>query len=148
MINAILGVLIGPFWAAITAIFVGLIRNLFGVGTVFAFPGGIPGGIVVGTVYWFLKNLKVNRKTCFISALSEPIGTLLIGVPLSLFLVAPWIGFQRFTQLTAENGALISFFILGAGWALSCIPGSIMGFILLLVLDKAGINRESLSGEK
>ena len=140
MINAILGVLIGPFWAAIAAIFIGTIRNMLGIGTFYAFPGGIPGGIVVGIVCWFLKRLKLSEKARSISAFAEPIGTLLIGVPLSLFLLAP--------DLAAEEGAFFAFLILGSGWALSCIPGSVIGFIILLIVDRAGINKEILFGEE
>jgi energy coupling factor transporter S component ThiW len=148
MINTILGVLIGPFWAAIAAIFIGSIRNMLGIGTPYAFPGGIPGGIVVGIVYWIFKRLKVSEKKRLISAFAEPIGALLIGVPLSLFLFAPWIGTQNLLDLAAEEGALFAFLILGAGWALSCVPGSIIGFIILLILNRVGINRETLFGEK
>lgn len=148
MINAILGVLVGPFWAAIAAIFIGTIRIMMGIGTPYAFPGGIPGGIIVGAVYWFLRHFGLNKKTRLTSALAEPIGTLLIGVPLSLFLLAPWMMTQSFLDLIAKEGALFAFLILGGGWALSCVPGSIIGFIILLVLHRVGINRETLFGEK
>jgi energy coupling factor transporter S component ThiW len=148
MINAILGVLVGPFWAAIAAIFIGTIRNMLGIGTFYAFPGGIPGGIVVGIVYWLLKRLKMSEKTRLTSALAEPVGTVLIGAPLALFLVAPWIGTQDLLNLTAKEGFLLAFLIFGAGWALSCVLGSIIGFIILLVLNKVGISRETLFGEK
>lgn len=152
MINAILGVLLGPFWAASAAIIIGTIRNTLSIGTVYAFPGGIPGGIVVGMVYWFLKRLKRSEKTRLISALTEPIGTLLIGAPLALFLVAPWMGPQGYSgkllDLTANEGSLFAFFIFGGWWALSCIPGSIVGFIILLILKRVEISRETLFGEK
>jgi energy coupling factor transporter S component ThiW len=148
MINAILGVLVGPFWVAIAAIFIGTIRNMLAIGTLYAFPGGIPGGIVVGITYWFLKRLKRSENTRLISALTEPIGTLLIGIPLALFLVAPWMGTKSLLDLTASEGPLLAFLIFGAGWALSCVPGSIIGFIILLTLKKIGISRETLFGEK
>jgi len=148
MINAILGVLIGPFWAAIAAIFIGTIRNMLGIGTFYAFPGGIPGGIVVGIIYWFLKRLKLSEKARLISAFAEPIGTLLIGVPLSLLLFAPWMMDPKLLGLIEKEGTLFAFLILGAGWALSCVLGSIIGFIILLILNRVGINRETLFGEK
>jgi energy coupling factor transporter S component ThiW len=148
MINAILGVLVGPYWAAIAAVFIGTVRNMLGTGTFFAFPGGIPGGIVVGVVYWVLKRLKVSERKRLISALAEPIGTVLIGAPLALFLVAPWLGVQNLVDLTSTEGFLFAFLIFGAGWALSSVPGSIIGFMILLVLDRVGINRETLFGEK
>jgi len=152
MINAVLGVLLGPFWAALAAIIIGTTRNMLSIGTVYAFPGGIPGGIIVGMVYWFLKRLKRSEKTRLISALTEPIGTLLIGVPLALFLVAPWMGPQGYSKtlldLTANEGSLFAFLIFGGWWALSCIPGSVIGFIILLIIEKVGISRETLFGEK
>jgi len=148
MINAILGVLVGPFWAAIAAIFIGTMRNILGIGTVYAFPGGIPGGIVVGIIHWLLKRLRRSEKTHLISALTEPVGTLLIGVPLALFLVAPWMGSKNLLDLTAKEGPLLAFLIFGTGWALSCVPGSIIGFIILLILKRIGISRETLFGEK
>ncbi len=152
MTNAILGVLLGPFWAVLAAIIIGAMRNMLSIGTVYAFPGGIPGGIVVGIVYWFLKRLKRSEKTRLISALTEPIGTLLIGAPLALFLVAPWMGPQGYSKtlldLTANEGSLFAFLIFGGWWALSCIPGSIIGFTILLILKRVEISRETLFGEK
>ncbi|MDH5793010.1 MAG: energy coupling factor transporter S component ThiW [Candidatus Bathyarchaeota archaeon] len=152
MVNAILGVFVGPFWAALAAIFIGTIRNMLGTGTVYAFPGGIPGAIVVGVVYWILKRLKRSEKTRLASALAEPIGTVLIGASIALFLLAPWTVSLNYSQslldLTAQQGRMLAFLIFGAGWALSCVPGSIIGFVILLILHRVGINRETLFGEK
>jgi energy coupling factor transporter S component ThiW len=148
MINSILGVLVGPLWAAIAAIFIGAIRNMLGIGTIYAFPGGIPGGIVVGITYWLLKRLKRGKEIRLIAALTEPIGTVLIGAPLALFLVASWASTTNLLDLIAKEGALFAFLIFGAGWALSCVPGSIIGFVILLILKKIGISRETLFGEK
>ena len=148
MINALLGVLLGPFWAALAAVFIGIIRNALGIGTFYAFPGGIPGGVVVGGIYWFLKHLKISEKTRLVSALTEPIGTVFIGAPLALFLVAPWMGTTNLLDLMTGEGPLLAFLIFGAGWVLSCVPGSIMGFVILLLLNRVGISRETLFGEK
>lgn len=145
MINSILGVLLGPLWAAAAAVIIGLIRNVLGIGTIYAFPGGIPGGLIVGAVYWALRRLKRGRLP-LISALFEPIGTVFIGATLSLFLVAPWIGDPRLlSQL--EKGPITALVLLWSGWALSSVSGSLFGFIILLALDRIGINRESLFGE-
>ncbi|MEM3578426.1 MAG: energy coupling factor transporter S component ThiW [Candidatus Bathyarchaeia archaeon] len=147
MVNAILGVLAGPFWAVTAAVFIGAIRNMLGVGTIYAFPGGIPGGLVVGLTYWILKRLKISESKRLAAALTEPIGTILIGAPLALFLIAPWIGDQKSLSLISNQGLLSAFLTFGLGWALSCIPGSIMGFSILLVLRKIGISRDVLFGE-
>jgi energy coupling factor transporter S component ThiW len=148
MVNAILGVLVGPLWAAIAAIIIGSIRNIFGIGTFYAFPGGIPGGIIVGIMYWLLKRLKVSSKSRLISALTEPVGTVFIGAPIALFLVAPWLGTQKLLDLISAEGVMLAFLIFGSGWALSSVSGSIIGFAILLILNRVGINRETLFGEK
>lgn len=150
MMNAILGVLVGPFWAVGVAGIVGTIRNMLGVGTPFAFPGGMPGGLIVGLTYWILKRLKRSERTRLFSALTEPIGTLLIGVPIALFAFAPLLGTQGqpLVDLMSKQGSFAAFLIFGSGWALSCIPGSIIAFMILVILKRVGISRETLFGEK
>jgi len=148
MVNALLGVLVGPFWAAAAAVVIGIIRNVLGIGTFYAFPGGIPGGIVVGGVYWLLKRLKISQKIRLASALAEPVGTVLIGATLALYLVAPWIGTRSLLELMTREGPLLAFLIFGAGWTLSSVSGSILGFVILLLLHQVGISRETLFGEK
>lgn len=50
-INVIAGVLLGPIPAAVIALVIGILRNLLGIGTLMAFPGGIIGAYVAGLVY-------------------------------------------------------------------------------------------------
>jgi energy coupling factor transporter S component ThiW len=147
-VNALLGVLVGPFWASIAAIIIGSIRIAVGIGTIYAFPGGIPGGIVVGLVYWLFKRFKLNKKIRLASALAEPIGTVLIGATLALYLVAPWFRIERTLDLLGEQGPLLAYLTFGAGWALSSVSGCILGFSILLILYRMGISRETLLGEE
>jgi len=126
MVNAIAGVLLGPLWAALIAMVVGIIRNAMGVGTIYAFPGGIPGGIVVGVFACIIK--KVKPEVVDYAALTEPLGTVFIGGTLSVYMVAPLIGDLK------VSGALVPIWTL---FALSSIPGSIMGLIILKVLKIA-----------
>jgi len=147
MINALTGVLLGPLWAAIAALFIGIIRNVLGIGTVYAFPGGIPGGIVVGIAYWLLKRFRKTGKTALVAAFCEPIGTVFIGATLALYLVAPWIGDVRLLSQLKE-GPLIALLTLWSGWALSSVSGSILGFVILLALNQVKISRETLFGEE
>lgn len=158
MVNALLGVLIGPLWAVIAAFIIGSIRIGLGIGTIYAFPGGIPGGLIVGAVYWALKRFRKSEKVRLLSAFSEPIGTIFIGATLSLYLVAPlvapnvgiapWAGTGRPLELIGEKGSLLAFSIFAAGWTLSSIAGCTLGFIALSILNRAGINRGTLLGEK
>jgi len=146
MINALAGVLLGPLWAAAVALFIGVIRNVLGMGTVYAFPGGIPGGIVVGLIYGLLRRLGRKKKTTLVAALFEPIGTVLIGATLTLYLFAPWIGDMKLLS-ELQQSQLIALLTLWFGWAVSSVSGSVIGFVVLLALNKIEISRETLFGE-
>ena len=132
MINGILGVTLGPWYAAVAALATGLLRISIGTGTVFALPGGMPGALVVGLLHRYV------HKSSWIS-LTEPIGTG-IGALISALIVAPlihappmpaaawaWLGLTAQWQL-----------FLAAFWA-SSIPGAALGFIILVALEKRGV---------
>mgnify|MGYP000005720816 CR=1 FL=1 len=119
MINGIAGVLLGPWYAALIALATGMIRNALGLGTIYAFPGGIPGALVVG----FLRNYLKNDY----AALTEPLGTVVIGATISALLFAPWQG----------HPFSLSFFWIA--FAASSIPGSILGFTVLKALRRTGV---------
>ena len=119
MVNAMSGVLVGPWYGALAALISGIIRNAIGTGTPLAFPGGIPGAIVVGLAYgWLRKDW---------ASLTEPLGTGLIGVILIVYLLGPFMG---------KEFAFVFFFI---AFMVSSIPGSIIGYLLLRTLRKTKI---------
>jgi len=122
MINAIAGVLLGPWYAVLMAFITATIRIGLGVGTIFAYPGSVFGGLVVGIVYKYIK------KTDY-AVLLEPLGTVVIGATLSAWVFAPYIG----SSLT------ISFFWIAFG--ASCIPGAILGFLILKVIRRSGFDK-------
>ena len=134
MVNILSAVTLGPLHAALIAIIIGIIRNILGIGTIYAFPGGIPGGLVVGTIYLLLKNRMGQRTAWKLSALTEPIGTVGIGAVISYFLVAPLIGDERTLQLASQNlfGGLLIF---STGWLLSSVIGVVIAIIILYFLE-------------
>ena len=138
LVNAIAGVLLGPWLAAIAAILIGIIRNALGIGTIYAFPGGVPGAIVVGLAYLLTRNAR-NPLVRYSAALLEPIGTVLIGGTLSIFIVAPAVGDIRLLGAIEQYGLYSFLPIFWAGWAASSVPGSIIGYLVLLTLDKSGL---------
>ncbi|RLG64512.1 energy coupling factor transporter S component ThiW [archaeon] len=131
LINVLAGILVGPWWAALIAILIGIIRNALGIGTIFAFPGGIPGGVVVGIAYEMLKNKRHRTR---IAALTEPIGTVLIGATLSIFIIAPLIGKE----------AMIAIYpMVYLGWAISSLSGVAIALAVLEALKRARIIQET-----
>lgn len=130
MVNGIAGIILGPWYAIFIATAVGVLRFSFGVGTVFAFPGGIPGALVVGLVYHYVAKTDL-------AALTEPVGTG-IGALLSAIIVQPILGtaaFPPFLGLTAQWQIFLVLF-----W-FSSIPGAIMGFVIIVALRRRGIIR-------
>lgn len=124
-INSISGVLIGLSFSTITALGIATLRFSLGIGTIHAFHGGISGSIVVGLISFILRR-KMDKHVDY-AAFFEPLGTIFIGGTIAYF-IAP-LG-------TVLSG--LSFY-----WGLfaaSSIPGSIMGFLTLKMLDRAGIS--------
>jgi energy coupling factor transporter S component ThiW len=136
MINTIAGIMLGPIWSIIIAFFIGIIRIGLGTGTIFAIPGGLPGGFIVGLFYHYLFKKIFKNQNGLIAAFTEPIGTVLIGATLSIYMVAPLIG--------SKISNLIIFYI---GWLASSLTGCIIGFIILLILYKTGYSRENILGK-
>ncbi|MBD3341285.1 MAG: energy coupling factor transporter S component ThiW [Candidatus Lokiarchaeota archaeon] len=123
-INAITGVLIGLTFSSITALGIAILRFALGIGTIHAFHGGISGALVVGFFAYLLRK-RAPDKIEF-AALTEPIGTIFIGGTIA-YIIAP-IG-------SIFEGLLFYWGL----FALSCIPGCILGFVMLKILRKAGI---------
>ncbi|MEM1984372.1 MAG: energy coupling factor transporter S component ThiW [Candidatus Korarchaeum sp.] len=130
MINALAGVLLGPWWAALTATIVGTVRIAMGTGTVFAYPGGIPGALVVGLFSWILGKLRVRRE---LAALTEPLGTVLIGGTIATYVVAPIVGRSLLLLATWTS------------WAMSSIPGCVAGYLILEGLRRIGITEDTVT---
>jgi energy coupling factor transporter S component ThiW len=109
---------------ALISIIVGTMRIAMGTGTIFAYPGGIPGALVVGFFSWLFRRLRVRKE---LAALSEPLGTVFIGGTIATLIVAPMVG--RSILLTAA----------WVTWAMSSVPGSIAGYLILEGLRRIGI---------
>jgi energy-coupling factor transport system ATP-binding protein len=131
MINVLAGILLGPWYAVAVATIAGVLRNLTGMGTIFAFPGGIPGALIVGLVYKFLQ--KVAPRWSDLAAFTEPIGTGLIGAALSALIVAP----LAFGHGVIKTVMPLTWFIIA--FSVSSIAGTILGFLVLIGLRKSGV---------
>ncbi|MFX1500862.1 MAG: energy coupling factor transporter S component ThiW [Promethearchaeota archaeon] len=129
LINAITGVLIGLAFSCVTALGIAILRFSLGIGTIHAFHGGITGAIVVGIVSYFLR--KKYPKYVEFAAFAEPLGTVFLGGTIA-HLITP-----------IANKLLVESLLIWWGlFAASCIPGCIMGYIILMALKKAKITWE------
>ncbi len=115
-VNVLAGALLGPCWAGGVAFVTSLLRNMTGTGTLFAFPGSIPGAIMAGVAFKLFPHP--------LSALAEPFGTGPIGATFSAFLLGP------------AMGRSVGFFALQAAFLISSIPGALLGMVILHVFQR------------
>ena len=123
MVNALAGVLLGPWYAVLIAVIAGAVRYMLGTGTIHAFPGGIFGGLVVGLVH---RNVLKRDY----AALFEPIGTVLIGAAASAYIFGP---LAAQAGLRGRAGTFDAFAIL---FLPSSVPGSVLGYVILKVVRR------------
>jgi energy coupling factor transporter S component ThiW len=117
-INVVAGVTLGPVPAVVVAFSIGLLRNLFGVGSLLAFPGGMIGALIAG--YLYKKGGRFG-----LAALGEWIGTGCIGALLAVPVATYLLG--------SKTGAF--FFV--SPFLVSSMIGGLMGWMLLKVLHRS-----------
>jgi len=120
-INVLAAVLLGPWWAVLTAMVIGILRNTMGVGTLLAFPGGMIGAFLAGMAY------RMLRKS-WAAAAGEIIGTGGIAPVVSALFVAPML-----------MGKAIPLLALVPSFICSTIAGALLGVLALRLLKRADI---------
>lgn len=110
-INVIAAIILGPGPAVIIAFMIGLLRNLLGLGTLLAFPGGMIGAFLAGFLYQ-----RIGKKVW--AAIGEVIGTGIIGslfsVPFAKIVLGSSFGalfFMPSFLVSSITGAFIAVFI-------------------------------------
>ena len=121
MVNVLSAVMLGPAYAVGIALIAAIIRNILGLGTLLAFPGGMIGALLAGLVYLRFKNI-------YMAGLGEVIGTGLLGSLASIWIVAPLF-----------MGKAMAVVTLMVAFSISTLGGAVIGIIALKVLQKAGI---------
>ncbi|MBM7096208.1 energy coupling factor transporter S component ThiW [Bacillus sp. H-16] len=112
MVNVLAAVLLGPIPAVLIAFMIGLLRNLLGLGTVLAFPGGMIGALLAGLFYrwsnktWAAAVGEVIGTAVIGAIVAVPIVTLFFGDPVAIFAFVP--GFL----ISSSIGAFLALLIL------------------------------------
>lgn len=119
-LNVLAAVTTGPLWGGFMAFAVGQCRIVLGVGTLFAFPGGMIGALLSGVTWKLTKNL-------YLTALGEVVGTGLIGSAVSAYIFAPLVQSK------------VTFLALFPAFGLSTLAGSLAAIFVLGVLKKSGL---------
>ncbi|MFD2759968.1 energy coupling factor transporter S component ThiW [Lentibacillus juripiscarius] len=119
-VNVMVAVTLGPGPAVVIAFMIGLLRNMLGLGTLLAFPGGMIGAFLAG--YLYKKTDKIAM-----AAVGEAVGTGIIG---ALFAVP----FAR-VLLGSSAGAL--FFL--PSFLVSSVTGALIGWFVVSKVKQARI---------
>ena len=123
MVNIICAVFLGPGYGLAVAFLASLFRNLFGLGSLLAFPGSMFGALLCGLVY---KRWPKILPTCA----AEVFGTAIIG-GLAAYPVA--------LLFMGQSAANIAFYAYVVPFLISTAGGSIIAFAVLEILDRAGV---------
>jgi energy coupling factor transporter S component ThiW len=118
MINVIAAVVLGPLHAVLIAFMAALLRNILGLGTLLAFPGGMIGALLAGWAYRLFK-------TPWAAGVGELFGTGVLGALASAWLVGPVL-----LNRSMAVGVLI------AAFSLSALGGAVAGLLVLRFLRR------------
>ncbi|NLK00864.1 MAG: energy coupling factor transporter S component ThiW [Clostridia bacterium] len=119
-INVLTAVYLGPGAAGLIALVISALRNMLGLGTIFAFPGSIFGALLAGYLY------RLFRKDTA-AVVGEVFGTAVIGGLVS-FPIAKFI--------LGQEAAAFAFVI---PFAVSSIAGAAVAFVLLRFIPRGRI---------
>lgn len=111
-VNVMAAVLLGPGPAVMIAFVIGLLRNILGLGTILAFPGGMIGALLAGLFYrWFRRSWS--------AAIGEIIGTAVLGSLVAVPIVQLFLG---------EAAAVLAFV---PGFFISSAAGAVIALLIL-----------------
>lgn len=122
MVNIICAVFLGPWYGIGVAFCASLIRNLFSLGTLMAFPGSMCGALLCGLLYAKTKNLLA---TCCAEVLGTSILGGLLAYPIAIFFMG-------------QNVADIAFYGYIIPFLISTFVGSVIAGVVLFALQKSG----------
>ncbi|WP_249871448.1 energy coupling factor transporter S component ThiW [Oceanobacillus saliphilus] len=121
-VNVMAAVMLGPGPAVAIAFMIGLLRNMLGIGTILAFPGGMIGAFFAGYLY---KKFGKNSG----AVIGESFGSGIIG---SLFAVP-------FAQLFM--GTSVGAFAFLPGFLVSSITGGFIGWFIISRIKTENLSR-------
>jgi len=125
MVNILCAVLLGPWYGVGAAFVASLLRNLFGLGSLLAFPGSMCGALLCGLAYHRTKNLPLTL-------LAEVFGTGVVGGLLSYPVAVAFMG---------KSAGELAFYAYVVPFLISTVGGAVFAGILLAALGKTGALR-------
>ena len=122
-VNILCAVLLGPWYGVSVAFAASLIRNLFGIGSLMAFPGSMFGALLCGLAYRYTKNIPLTLG-------GEVFGTAALG-GLCAYPVA--------VLFMGKSAGEIAFYAYMFPFLVSTAGGAILSTVFIGALQKAGL---------
>ena len=122
MANVLCAVLLGPGYGVVVAFLASLLRNIFSLGSLLAFPGSMCGALLCGLIYWKTKNLPATL-------VGEVFGTGIIGGLLSYPIAITFMG--KVAGSIGYTAYVVPFLI-------STVGGSVLAGALVFALKRSG----------
>lgn len=123
MVNILCAVLLGPGYGLGAAFAAALLRNLFGLGSLMAFPGSMFGALLCGMVYAKTKNIMATL-------IGEVLGTAVLG-GLCAYPVA--------ILFMGQSAAGLAFYAYIIPFLISTAAGAIISAALIYSLKNSGL---------
>lgn len=121
LVNVLAAVIMGPWWATLVALVIGILRNALGLGTLLAFPGGMIGALLAGLAWRVTGRL-------YAAAAGEIVGTGVLAPVVGAALVAPFF-----------MGRSIGLLALLPSFLASSVAGAALGVLAVRLLRRAGL---------
>lgn len=128
MVNVLCAVFLGPGWGVLVGFCASLLRNLFSIGSLMAFPGSMIGALCCGLVYMAMRN-KNDSIAIALTLAAEMFGTGVLG-GLCAYPVA-----TLFMNVDAASTAVTAYII---PFLISTVVGSIIAGVLVYALKAGG----------
>lgn len=123
IVNIVCAVTLGPWGGLAVAFSASLIRNLFGIGSILAFPGSMFGALLCGFIYKKTQNISATL-------IAEVFGTAVLGGLCAYPIAILFMG---------DVAAGLAFYVYVAPFFISTAVGSIMSTVVVVPLLKTGI---------
>lgn len=132
MVNIFCAVFLGPGYGLGVAFAASLLRNIFGLGSVLAFPGSMFGALLCGIVYRKTKNLPLTL-------VGEVFGTAILGglcaYPIAIFFMG-------------QSAGELAFYVYIVPFLISTAAGAILSGLIILPLQKTSFFHRLLGQEQ
>ena len=135
VVNVLCGVLLGPLYGLCVAFVTSLIRNLTGLGSLFAFPGSMIGAFLCGLLYQKTKNIPLTLA-------GEVFGTAVLGGLCAYPIAVLFMG---------QDASKIAFYAYIFPFFVSTAVGSLIAGVIVFSMKKSralGMMQDSMDETK